>query len=84
LDHIGVSASHLKHKLWDDSLGHLELIDFEIAKEAEDARLEPPKPFTMADLDMPLVTNVEDDEITDDGSDSSIYKLSMSFGFGRT
>jgi hypothetical protein len=33
-----------KHKLWDDSLSHLELINFDIAKEAEDNRLEPPPP----------------------------------------
>jgi hypothetical protein len=55
---------HTKHKLWDASLGHLELINFEIAKEAEDDRLEPPQSLTMADLDMPL-TNAEDDKISD-------------------
>jgi hypothetical protein len=61
---------HTKHKLWDDSLATLlELINFEIAKEAEDDRLEPPQPpFTMTDLDIPL-SNAEDDKISDDGSD---------------
>ena len=70
IDERWIVSEYLKRtkgKLWDDSLGHLELINFEMAKEAEDDRLEPPRPFTMADLDMPLLlTVVDDDESSDD------------------
>jgi hypothetical protein len=85
IDESWIVSEYLKRtkgKLWDDSLGHLELINFEIVKEAEDDRLEPPRPFTMADLDMPLLlTIVDDDESSDD---STIWGQScelMSLGF---
>ena len=69
---------HTKHKLWKDDAGHLDLINFEIAAEAQEHREEEPQLVTIEELEAPLIAELEadgsDDKIGCDSDDDVILQ----------
>jgi hypothetical protein len=61
-----------KHKLWDDNLSHLQLINCELAKEAEDQREDVRDPLSIKDLEGTADADSDDDDDDDDDDNSSI------------
>jgi hypothetical protein len=59
-----------KNKLWDDNLGHLELINFELAEEAEDLREDVSELLSIEDLEGAANGDRDDDDDGDDNTSS--------------
>jgi hypothetical protein len=78
MDEEWIAVEYLQHtkcsrQLWDDNLGHLELINFELAKEAEDLRGDARGPLNIEGLEG--AADVDTDDDGDDDNETDRHQL---------